>query len=38
MIRFGSCTQVHLPPGSTPLVAAGQKVSGAATLLARLPR
>lgn len=38
MIRFGSCTQLLLPIGSVPLVAAGQKVRAGVTAVARLPR
>lgn len=37
LIRFGSCTQVWLPPGSEVLVKAGDRVEGGATLIGRLP-
>ena len=37
-IRFGSRVDVYLPPGSTPRVAIGDKVSASATVLAELPR
>lgn len=37
LIRFGSCTQVWLPPGSEVLVRAGDRVRGGATLIGRLP-
>ena len=37
MIRGGSRTQVLLPPDSTPLVTAGQRVRAGVTPLARLP-
>ena len=36
-IRFGSRVDVYLPPGSTPLVAAGDKVAATSTVLASLP-
>jgi phosphatidylserine decarboxylase len=36
-IRFGSRVDVYLPPGSTPKVAIGDKVSATATVLAVLP-
>jgi len=37
-IRFGSRVDVYLPPGSTPKVAIGDKVSATTTVLAELPR
>jgi phosphatidylserine decarboxylase len=37
LIRFGSCTQVWLPAGSTILVKPGDRVTGAVTLIGRLP-
>jgi phosphatidylserine decarboxylase len=37
LIRFGSCTQVWLPVGSTVLVKPGDRVQGAATVIGRLP-
>ncbi len=37
-IRFGSRVDVYLPPGSTPKVAIGDKVSATTTVLAHLPR
>jgi phosphatidylserine decarboxylase len=36
-IRFGSRVDVYLPPGSTPKVAIGDKVSATSTVLAVLP-
>ena len=36
-IRFGSRVDVYLPPGSTPRVAIGDKVSATSTVLAELP-
>ncbi|MBL0144068.1 MAG: phosphatidylserine decarboxylase [Betaproteobacteria bacterium] len=36
-IRFGSRVDVYLPPGSTPKVAIGDKVSATTTVLAHLP-
>ena len=36
-IRFGSRVDVYLPPGSTPKVAIGDRVSATSTVLARLP-
>jgi phosphatidylserine decarboxylase len=36
-IRFGSRVDVYLPPGSTPKVAIGDKVSATSTVLAHLP-
>jgi phosphatidylserine decarboxylase len=36
-IRFGSRVDVYLPPGSTPRVAIGDKVSATSTVIARLP-
>jgi len=38
LIRFGSCTQIWLPEGSTVLVKPGDRVQGAATLIGRLPK
>ncbi len=35
LIRFGSRTDLHLPPGIEPLVAAGDRVRGGETLMAR---
>jgi phosphatidylserine decarboxylase len=37
LIRFGSCTQVWLPAGSTVLVKPGDRVKGAETVIGRLP-
>ena len=37
-IRFGSRVDVYLPPGTTPRVAIGDKVSASSTVLAELPR
>lgn len=37
LIRFGSCTQIWLPAGSTVLVKPGDRVRGAATIIGRLP-
>lgn len=37
LIRFGSRTDVYLPPGSELLVKKGQKVRGGSTVLATLP-
>lgn len=36
-IRFGSRVDVYLPPGSTPKVAIGDRVSATSTVIARLP-
>ena len=36
-IRFGSRVDVYLPPGSTPMVAIGDKVAATTTVLAVLP-
>ena len=36
IIRFGSRTDVYLPPGVTPLVAVGQTMVGGETVLASL--
>jgi len=36
-IRFGSRVDVYLPPGSTPKVAIGDRVSATSTVLALLP-
>lgn len=36
-IRFGSRVDVYLPPGSTPKVAIGDRVSATSTVLAHLP-
>lgn len=38
LIRFGSCTQVWLPVGSTILVRPGDRVAGGETLIGRLPQ
>lgn len=38
LIRFGSCTQVWLPPGSEVLVAPGDRVKGGQTVIGRLPQ
>ncbi|MEW8977514.1 MAG: phosphatidylserine decarboxylase family protein [Symbiobacterium sp.] len=38
LIRFGSCTQVWLPPGSEILVRAGDRVLGGKTVIGRLPQ
>jgi phosphatidylserine decarboxylase len=35
LIRFGSCTQLTLPPGAEPLVKAGDAVRGGTSVLAR---
>lgn len=35
LIRFGSCTQLTLPPGAEPLVKAGDAVRGGASVIAR---
>ena len=35
LIRFGSRTDLHLPPGLEPLVAVGDRVKGGETLMAR---
>lgn len=37
LIRFGSCTQVWLPPGSEVLVRPGDRVAGGETVIGRLP-
>lgn len=37
LIRFGSCTQVWLPVGSEVLVKPGDRVTGATTIIGRLP-
>jgi phosphatidylserine decarboxylase len=37
IIRFGSRTDVYLPPGVTPLVVVGQTMIGGETVLASLP-
>lgn len=37
LIRFGSCTQVWLPAGSSVLVKPGDTVTGAVTIIGRLP-
>ncbi len=37
LIRFGSCTQLWLPLGSSVLVKPGERVVGGATLIGRLP-
>ena len=36
IIRFGSRTDVYLPPGVVPLVAVGQTMVGGETVLASL--
>jgi len=38
LIRFGSRTDLHLPPGLEPLVAKGDRVRGGVTLMARAVR
>ncbi len=38
LIRFGSRTDLHLPPGLEPLVAKGDRVRGGVTLMARAAR
>ncbi len=38
LIRFGSRTDVVLPPGATARVAPGERVRGGSTILAELPR
>ena len=35
LIRFGSCTQVTLPPGAEPLVRVGDTVRGGTSGIAR---
>ena len=35
MIRFGSRTDLHLPPGLEPIVAVGERVRGGLTIMAR---
>jgi len=37
IIRFGSRTDLYLPPGATPLVAIGQRTIGGETVIAELP-
>jgi phosphatidylserine decarboxylase len=37
LIRFGSCTQIWLPEGSTVLVKPGDRVQGAVSVIGRLP-
>jgi phosphatidylserine decarboxylase len=37
LIRFGSRTDVVLPPGSEALVRVGERVSGGSSVIARLP-
>ena len=37
IIRFGSRTDIYLPPGTLPLVARGQRMIGGETVLAELP-
>lgn len=37
LIRFGSCTQVWIPTGSTVSVKAGDRVKGGETVIGRLP-
>jgi phosphatidylserine decarboxylase len=36
LIRFGSRTDLYLPPGVEPLVAVGQTMVGGETVMARL--
>jgi phosphatidylserine decarboxylase len=36
IIRFGSRTDIYLPPGVTPLVAVGQTMVGGETVVAAL--
>jgi len=38
LIRFGSCTQIWLPPGSEVLVGPGDRVVGGQTVIGRLPQ
>lgn len=38
IIRFGSRTDLYLPEGCTPLIAAGQRMIGGETAIAELPR
>lgn len=38
LIRFGSCTQLWLPPGSEILVKPGDRVLGGQTVIGRLPQ
>jgi phosphatidylserine decarboxylase len=38
MIRFGSRTDVFLPPGAEPLVRVGRHVRGGSSAIARVPR
>lgn len=38
IIRFGSRTDLYLPEGCTPLIAAGQRMIGGETVIAELPR
>ncbi|MBP2016830.1 phosphatidylserine decarboxylase [Symbiobacterium terraclitae] len=38
LIRFGSCTQLWLPPGSEVLVGPGDRVAGGKTVIGRLPQ
>jgi len=35
LIRFGSCTQLTLPPGAEPLVKTGDTVHGGTSVIAR---
>ena len=35
MIKFGSCTEIYLPLGTTVLVKKGQKVRGGETIIGR---
>jgi len=37
IIRFGSRTDLYLPPGTTPVVAIGQRMIGGETVIAELP-
>ncbi|MDE1907235.1 MAG: phosphatidylserine decarboxylase [Rhodospirillales bacterium] len=38
IIRFGSRTDLYLPPGCVPLVAVGQRMIGGETVIAELPQ
>lgn len=38
LIKFGSCTQVYLPPGMEATVVAGQRVVGGSTVVGRVSR
>ncbi|MDE2327261.1 MAG: phosphatidylserine decarboxylase, partial [Rhodospirillales bacterium] len=37
IIRFGSRTDLYLPPGTVPLVAVGQRMVGGETVMGLLP-